>query len=112
MKLSPEELAAIIEQTGGALEDLKMEEEKAEQENDDDDSNEYEDIDEQEEVSNGVANGASGGDKQLSADDADIVKEFDLDNYDDEGMSEFLYLMPGTSILFSLFLQKTKETVD
>jgi len=72
VKLSPEELAAIIEQTGGALKDIELDEESEGDENADpkqekmngEDVNTKDNIDEK-------------GEK-------DINKEYDMDNYDDD----------------------------
>ena len=86
MELSPEELAAIIEKTGGALEDMKMEE--AEEGGADDDDDDYETEEEEEEDAetenkSGKVNDAAPGEQ--SKEDDDFNKKFDMDNYDDDG---------------------------
>ena len=86
MELSPEELAAIIEKTGGALEDMKMEE--AEEGGADDDDDDYETEEEEEEDAetenkSGKVNEAAPGER--SKEDDDFNKKFDMDNYDDDG---------------------------
>jgi len=78
VELSPEELAAIIEKTGGALEDMKMEEE------DEDDDAETDDENEEKENKGSPPAQQDKAGEQVSPEDDDINKKFDLDNYDDE----------------------------
>jgi len=85
VELSPEELAAIIEKTGGALEDMQMEE--AEEGGADDDDDDYETEEEEEEYAetenkSGKVNDAAPGEQ--SKEDDDFNKKFDMDNYDDD----------------------------
>ena len=77
--MSPEELAAIIEKTGGALEDMKMEEEDEDEAEDDDEEDEKENEDSSKKKKN--------AEQSESPEDEDINKKFDLDNYDEEGMN-------------------------
>ena len=85
VKLTQEELAAIIEQTGGALKDMKMEEEDDKPAGEDDDDDEdYEDLGDVEEEAPATASSPT---KQDSKEDEDVVKEFKLENYDEEGNS-------------------------
>ena len=71
--MSPEELAAIIEKTGGAPEDMKMEEDGEDSDAEDDDENEKENEDSPKQP------------KEEQTEEEDFNKKFDLDNYDDEG---------------------------
>ena len=106
MELSPEELAAIIEKTGGALEDMKMEEAEEGGADDDDDDYETEEEVEDAETENksGKVNDAAPGEQ--SKEDDDFNKKFDMDNYDDDGSNYIVFycnVYLGTCLLFSNF---------
>ena len=100
VELSPEELAAIIEKTGGALEDMKMEEAEEGGADDDDDDYETEEEEEEEDAEtenkSGKVNDAVAGEQ--SKEDEDFNKKFDMDNYDDDGNYIFCSIYSGVLI--------------
>jgi len=111
VKLTQEELAAIIEKTDGELKDLEIEErgEDLGDDDDDDDDEEYEDLEVDEESAaeaNGAVNGANGHstevkEEEMTEEDKEIGKKFDMDNYDDEDDTQGDGLSIGQLVAFA-----------
>jgi len=100
VKLTQEELAAIIQKTGGELKDLEMEEQGENDEEEDDDDDQDEEDKENGDMKTEVVNGANVK-TEMSEEDKDIDKKFDLDNYDEEDDTDGDGLNIGQLVAFA-----------